>query len=255
MIVFRVKFKYFYIFLGENLYISNFCCTFVRNIYSTMRNRGIFYILALLLLMGLSAHAETRFAHLNMRNEIRLGWGDQLFESLVWHNPTSITKTMPETYTYDYKESYRHNQHIWLEYQYRFNYWFSLGGMVDVSEVGWDIVTRNGQGTELARKRNNYFYNLVIMPTVRFTYFHHEFVNIYSGIGIGLDINGGTEVDGYGKHTALGPAVNFTLVGVSANYDRWFCAFDLGGMYALKYANAIYMASSRIFNFSIGARF
>ena len=205
--------------------------------------------------MGSTVFAETRFDHLNMRNEIRIGWGDQLFESLVWHNPTSITTTMPAEVTYNYKERYRHNQHIWLEYQYRFNYWFSLGGMFDMSEVGWDLVTRDGRGTELARNKNNYFYNIVIMPTVRFTYFHHEFVNIYSGLGIGLGINGGTEVDGLGKHTALGAAVNFTLVGISANYQRWFCAFDLGGLYSLKNANSIYMASSRILNFSIGARF
>ena len=205
--------------------------------------------------IGSTVFAETRFDHLNMRNEIRIGWGDQLFESLVWHNPTSITTTMPAEVTYNYKERYRHNQHIWLEYQYRFNYWFSLGGMFDMSEVGWDLVTRDGRGTELARNKNNYFYNIVIMPTVRFTYFHHEFVNIYSGLGIGLGINGGTEVDGLGKHTALGAAVNFTLVGISANYQRWFCAFDLGGLYSLKNANSIYMASSRILNFSIGARF
>ena len=199
--------------------------------------------------------AETKWDHVNRRNEIRIGWGDQLFESLVWHNPTSITTTMPAEATYQYKERYRHNQHIWVEYQYRFKHWFSLGAMVDMSEVGWDLVTRNGQGTELARDKKNYFYNLVIMPTIRFTYFHHPNVNIYSGLGIGMDINGGTEVDGKGRHTVLGAAVNFTLVGVSANYDRWFCAFDLGGMYALKNANAIYMASSRIMNVSIGARF
>ena len=199
--------------------------------------------------------SETKWDHVNRRNEIRIGWGDQLFESLVWHNPTSITRTMPAEATYQYKERYRHNQHVWAEYQYRFKHWFSLGGMIDMSEVGWDVVTRNGQGTELARDKKNYFYNLVIMPTIRFTYFHHPNVNIYSGLGVGMDINGGTEVDGKGRHTALGAAVNLTLVGISANYDRWFCAFDLGGMYALKNANAIYMASSRIMNVSIGARF
>ncbi len=220
-----------------------------------MHFRHVFYTIALLFAVGASAFAEDRLAYLNWRNEVRIGWGDQLFESLVWHNPTSITMTMPASVTYEYKERYRHNQHIWAEYQYRFNHWFSLGGMLDVSEVGWDRVTRNGQGVELARNKNNYFYNLAFMPTVRFTYFHHDYVNIYSGLGIGMDINGGTEVDGNGKHTAVGAAVNLTLVGVSANYKRWFCAFDFGGMYALKNANAIYMLKSRMLNFSIGARF
>lgn len=202
-----------------------------------------------------TAKAETKTDYLFQRNEIRIGWGDQLFESLVWHNPTSITKQMPTSAQYTYKERYRHNQHLWVEYQYRFNHWFSLGGMMDMSSVGWDLVTRDGKGNELARNKKNYFYNLAIMPTVRFTYFHHPNVNIYSGLGAGIDINGGTEVDGKGNHTVCAPALNFTLVGISANYKRWFCAFDYGGLYALKDINAIYMLKSRMLNFSIGARF
>lgn len=218
-----------------------------------------FYYLFLSLCVASAAfqpiQAEDREAHKQQRNEVRIGWGDQLFESLVWHNPTSIATTMPATARYEYKENYRHNQHIWLEYQYRFKYWFSLGGMIDMSHVGWDRVTRDGTGQEVARNKNNYFYNLVIMPTVRFTYFHHPNVNIYSGLGVGLDINGGTEVDGRGNHTAYSAAVNFTVVGISANYQRWFWAFDYGGMYALKNGNAIYMLKSRMLNFSFGARF
>lgn len=220
-----------------------------------MEIRRILTIFMLLCGIGVGLYAETREERQEMRNELRFGWGDQLFESLVWHNPTSITTTMPAGATYDYKENYRHRQHLWLEYQYRFNNWFSLGGMFDMSEVGWDKVTRNGQGAELARDRRNYFYNAVIMPTVRFTYFHHPNVNIYSGLGIGADINGGTETDGRGKKTAVGAAVNFTVVGISANYKRYFVAFDYGGMYALKNANAIYMLKSRMFNLSVGARF
>ena len=199
--------------------------------------------------------AETKWDHLTWRNEIRLGWGDQLFESLMWHNPTNITTTMPASYQQTYHENYRHHQHIWLEYQYRFKHWFSLGGMMDMSEVGWDDVTRNGAGAELSRSGGHYFYNLVFMPTIRFTYFHHEYVNLYSGIGIGMDINGGTETNAKGQRTEVGAAVNFTVFGVSANYKRWFWTVDFGGMYALKNANAIYMASSRIINVGLGARF
>lgn len=214
-----------------------------------------FYIIFVLLGIAMSAMCETREDRLSMRNELRIGWGDQLFESLVWHNPTSIVTSMPATSTFEYKENYRHHQHLWLEYQYRFNNWFSLGAMTDMSEVGWDKVTRDGTGKELVRDKRNYFYNLVVMPTVRFTYFHHPYVNIYSGLGIGVDINGGTETDGMGRHTVVAPALNFTVVGISANYKRWFVAFDYGGMYALKNANAIYMVKSRMLNLSIGARF
>lgn len=199
--------------------------------------------------------AENKWTHITQRNELRIGWGDQLFESLIWHNPTSIITTMPDSYQQVYKENYSYNQHVWMEYQWRFTHWFSLGAMVDFSHVGWDEVTRNGKGAELNRKENQFFYNAVIMPTIRFTYFHHENVNFYSGLGIGLDINGGTETNALGNHTDVGAAVNLTVFGISANYQRWFWTVDCGGLYALKNMNTIFLMSSRIVNVGMGVRF
>ena len=214
-----------------------------------------FIILLISSLAFTSVFAENKWDHVTWRNEIRVGWGDQLFESLMWHNPTYIVNTMPTTWQQVYHENYHHDQHIWLEYQWRFKEWVSFGGMLDISEVHWDDVTRNGAGAEIAREPGHYFYNLVIMPTVRFTYFHHPYVNLYSGLGFGVGINGGTETDSRGKYTDAGVAINVTLFGVSANYQRWFATFDIGGMYSLKNANTIFMASSRILNVGIGARF
>lgn len=199
--------------------------------------------------------AENKWTHITQRNELRIGWGDQLFESLIWHDPTSIITTMPDSYQQVYKENYSYNQHVWMEYQWRFTHWFSLGAMVDFSHVGWDEVTRNGKGAELNRKENQFFYNAVIMPTIRFTYFHHENVNFYSGLGIGLDINGGTETNALGNHTDVGAAINLTVFGISANYQRWFWTVDCGGLYALKNMNTIFLMSSRIVNVGMGVRF
>lgn len=199
--------------------------------------------------------AENKWTHITQRNELRIGWGDQLFESLIWHNPTSIITTMPDSYQQVYKENYSYNQHVWMEYQWRFTHWFSLGAMVDFSHVGWDEVTRNGKGTELNRKEEQFFYNAVIMPTIRFTYFHHENVNFYSGLGVGLDINGGTETNALGNHTDVGAAINLTVFGISANYQRWFWTVDCGGLYALKNMNTIFLMSSRIVNVGMGVRF
>ena len=214
-------------------------------------------ICAVLVLCALSmgVFAENQWDHINRRHEVRIGWGDQLFESALWHNPTNIMTNMPTTWEKTYHEDYRHHQHLWAEYQYRVTHWFSYGGMIDMSEVDWDDVTRNGAGLEVSRSKNHYFYNVVLMPTVRFTYFFHENVNLYSGLGIGLDINGGTEKNAFGKKTEVGAAVNITLIGISANYDRWFWTVDFGGMYALQNTNKIYMASSRIINVGFGARF
>jgi hypothetical protein len=216
--------------------------------------RKIYLVLALCALC-LGVSAENQWDHINRRHEVRIGWGDQLFESLVWHNPTNIMTVDQSSETYLYKENHRYHQHLWAEYQYRVTHWFSYGGMIDMSEVGWDIVQRDGTGMELSRTKNQYFYNVVLMPTIRFTYFFHENVNLYSGLGVGLDINGGTEKNVYGKTTEVGAAVNITLIGVSANYDRWFWTVDFGGMYALQNTNKIYMASSRIINVGFGARF
>ena len=199
--------------------------------------------------------AESKEDRLTRRNELRVGWGDQLFETLMWRNPGYIISSMPTGMQYAYHENHRYYQHLWAEYQWRFNHWFGLGGMIDGSGVSWDEVIRNGAGNEMSRNKNQHFYNLVIMPTVRFTYYHHPNVNLYSGLGVGMDINGGTETNLNGKHTDVGAALQITVLGVSANYDRWFFTVDLGGMTSLKNTNAIFMACSRMINVGIGARF
>jgi hypothetical protein len=209
------------------------------------------YIVLALLCLSSGLLAESKWDYLNQPNELRIGWGDQMFESLMWHNSTYTVRTMPMSYVQLYHENYRYDQHIWLEYQRRFGF----GVMLDWSDVRWDDVTRNGFGTEIARSPGHMFYNIVLMPTIRFTYYHHPNVNLYSGLGIGMDINGGTERNAKGHKTDIGGAVNFTVFGVSANYKRWFATVDFGGMYALKNTETIFLASSRIINVSIGARF
>lgn len=213
------------------------------------------FILIALCCIGLYVQAETKEARELMKHEVRLGWGDQLFETLIWHNPTNIIKTMPESYRYKYNENHRYFQHIWAEYQNRYLSWFSYGVMVDFGAVAWDEIMRNGRGQEMSRSKNHFFYNLTIMPTINFTYFHHEYVNLYSGLGIGMDINGGTESNAKGHKTDLSAAVNITILGVSANYNRWFWFFDYGGMYALKNRDTIFMAKSRMMNAGFGVRF
>lgn len=214
-----------------------------------------FFVIGLFLMCSLGLLAEDKYAYMTQHSELRIGWGDQLFESLVWHNPTSITTTMPESYRQTYRENYHHDQHVWMEYQWRFKHWFSLGAMVDWSDVRWDVVTRNGRGAELSRTSGHWFYNIVVMPTFRFTYLHHPNVNLYSGIGLGMDINGGSELDGWGNQTVVGAAVQFTVLGISANYERWFWFADFGGLYALKNGNTIFMASSKIISAGLGVRF
>jgi len=209
---------------------------------------------ACLLMIGLRALAESRVDRVLMKHEVRVGISDMMSESVIWHNPVSIPTYLPESYVDTYKEDYQYSQHLWAEYQYRINTWFSFGVLGDVSECHWANVTRNGLGTELGREKQ-YFYNLLLMPTIRFTYFHHEYVNIFSAFGFGACLNGGTETNTSGKKLDVGGAAELTVLGVSANYKRYFATVEVGGTTALRNTNTVFMLSSRIVSASIGVRF
>ena len=187
-------------------------------------------------------------------HQLRIGWGDQMFETLVWYHQPHPT-IYPESYIGQYEEDFRYVQHWFAEYQYRAKYWFNVGAMVDYSGVLWDKVRRNGKGEELDREENCSFHNIAVMLTMRFTYFHSKYVSLYSGLGAGMNINTGSEVDYLDRHTAVAPALNITALGMNVGNNRWFGAVEFGGLYSLANINEVYMAGSRMFTVSVGCRF
>jgi hypothetical protein len=160
---------------------------------------------------------------------------------------------MPEWYEAPYDENFRYTQHCFVEYMYNFNYWYGLGLLVDYSGVIWDRVVRNGQGEELSREVDRNFHNITIVPTVRFSYYHHDYVSLYSAVGVGLNVNTGTE-EIRGRTTMVSPAVNITLLGMRVGKGRFYGAVEIGGMIALNNAYEVYMMGSRLFTASIGVR-
>lgn len=213
-------------------------------------------IVVLLLLAGVVSglRAETIEQRASWKHEIRVGWGDQIFETLVWHPTTIITSASPAQ-AFAYKDDFTYYQHSFISYEYRHNRWFSVGVLADLSGVSWTNVQRNGCGEIISSDPDQYFFNAVVMPTLNFTYFRHPYVNLYSGLGIGMCVNTGTEKNLAGKNTMVAPAFNLTLLGVSLNYERYFLSVEYGGMYALLNTNYIFMAKSRMFAASIGVRF
>ena len=187
-------------------------------------------------------------------HQLRIGWGDQMFETLVWYHQTHPT-VYPESFIGQYEEDFRYIQHWFAEYQYRVKYWFNVGAMVDYSGVLWDKVRRNGKGEELDREKNCSFHNIAVMLTMRFTYFHSKYVSLYSGLGVGMNINTGSEVDYLDRHTAFAPALNITALGMNVGNNRWFGSVEFGGLYSLANINEVYMAGSRMFTVSVGCRF
>ena len=187
-------------------------------------------------------------------HEVRIGWGDQLFETLVWYNQPHPT-LYPETYIGKYEERYRYTQHWFVEYQYRVRYWVNVGAMIDYSGVIWDKVRRNGIGEEVSSEKNCNFHNIAIMATARFTYMHSKYVLLYSVLGAGLNINTGSEIDYRGRKTTMAPALNLTVLGMSVGNEKWFGAVEFGGLYSLMNMNEVYLAGSRMFTLSVGCRF
>lgn len=201
-----------------------------------------------------SVRSELYAEILSMPHEIRVGCGDALFENLCWHeNPHP--QILPESYSAVYNEHYRYTQHIFLEYLYNVSYWYSIGAMVDYSGVLWDEVTRNGLGVETNRVEDKNFNNIVFMPVVRFSYWHANYVSLYSSLGLGVNINTGSEIDYKGRQTAIAVAANITLLGVRIGNKHFFGSLELGGMYSLAGLNEVYMLGSRIFTASLGYRF
>ena len=218
------------------------------------------FIIMLLCAAIVTAYGETRHERDSLRHQVRIGWGDQLFESLTWQvtEPVYVyPKTDfldPEDITQERRENFRYTQHWFAEYQYRFNRWFGLGFMFDGSGVNWQVVQRAGYGRVINSSERKYFCNLVMMPTANFTYYNHRYVSIYSAIGVGLNVNTGSEMDQNGKLTDCAMAVNATLLGISANYQRWFWNVEYGGMYSMAGQNRVYMLKSRMFTISLGVR-
>ena len=194
-----------------------------------------------------------RHATDSIPHEVRIGWGDQMFETLMWHEAGHPT-VLPPSYQNTYNERFRYTQHWFVEYLYHFNYWYSFGMQIDYSGVLWDQVVRNGEGTEISREVDHNFHNIAIIPTIRFSYFHHDYVSMYSSIGVGVNINTGTELDYKKRYTAAAPVINIALVGVRVGKGRFYGLVELGGMISLANTNEVYMLGSRIFTTSFGVR-
>jgi len=150
---------------------------------------------------------------MSVRNELRIGWGDMLYEQAMYHNSNSTNR-------------YRYTGHIFVEYQYYFRPWFSLGVQADYEQVWWDV-TRVGTQPLPEPSKDHSFYNACLMPAMRFSYCHKPHVNLYSALMFGVGVNGGTETDMYGRTLAWTPAWGFTLLGLKAGGKHCFVSVDI----------------------------
>lgn len=184
-------------------------------------------VLAIMLPFSLLAQQKEYPIH-----EFRLGWGDMGFEKAAYHDSRENVE-------------YRYFGHIFAGYRYSFNGWLSAGLDVDFSNVRWKSA---------ADGMNHDFQNISFIPSARFTYFRKGIVTMYSGLGVGLNVNTGSETDFRGLKTVCAPVVNTVFYAISLNYKNWFGSFELGPLVSLNGKHEIFMLGSRIISISIGYR-
>ena len=202
-----------------------------------------FFLLFFALSTVFSLKAMTRDSICSKPNEFRIGWGDMMFETAVFHAD-------------HYTGNYRYTGHLFTTYQHRFLPWLSAGLCFDYEHVLWqksiDKIPFTKSTTD--QRVNADFFNLCFIPQVRFTYYWSKYVNLYSGLGCGLLINGGSERNFRGQKTAFSPVLEITALGVQVGNDHWFGTIELGGLNAMSSLVDFYMLASRLFSASVGYR-
>lgn len=199
-------------------------------------------------LAPVAMHAETKENRDQLKHEFRIGYGDPMFETMRWKDePTKLGIPM------NARQDYRYTGHIYGEYMYRVNSWLGVGGQLDFGATMFNYNTYklNADGNQyLAGSDPRYFYDVCLMPSVRFTYFHHEWVNLYSGVQLGVGIHGD-----YKGRTECGAAFGLTALGVSVGREHLFGTFEFGGLSNIQSLTAIYTLWTKWFNVSVGYRF
>lgn len=189
------------------------------------------------------------------RQEVRLSVGDMCFESVIWHNQIHADYShCADGSVHTEKNHYGYTPHIGVDYAFNVRSWLGVGVVADFQMTFWHNELYDNSNSLTGMSRENFF-NLCIMPQLRFNYFRREHVGIYSAIAAGIDINGGTEVDIAGNRTAVGAALDLRFVGIQAGGGHWWGFAELGGLFGIKNTNAIYMMNSAIVKAGISYKF
>ena len=182
---------------------------------------------------------------LSMRHQVRIGWGDALFETLTFGNTKPHLYPNPQALPEDFSISEKYNSsctgHLFLEYGYRLSKLVRVGGQLDAEGIFWEEgnFDRNHKLIGAGKKVRNY--NIVVMPTVRLEYLHKGIVTLYSGAGLGMLV----ALDNAGG-SAFSPAFNLNAIGVQLGWGHFSGSVELGAMLALSGGNKVYMLGSRL---------
>ena len=204
-------------------------------------------IIMTLLIAWNSAQAETKETRAENPHELRIGVGDcSIYYAQRYSTPVPPPVVPGAEEIGDSRHFDLILPNIFIDYQYRVNSWFAAG--VQVNTI-WD------KGTDYSYNRGANDFQLVdftegwlhVIPSATFTYFSREWVNLYSGIGVGYAMQ--LETKGKTRNVWHTFAAQATLLGISVGKNHWFGSFEAGALFTGR------SFPDRCFNFSVGYRF
>ena len=194
-----------------------------------------------------SAQAETKETRAENPHELRLGVGDcSIYYAQRYSTPVPPPVVPGAEEIGDSRHFDLILPNIFIDYQYRVNSWFAAG--VQVNTI-WD------KGTDYSYNRGANDFQLIdftegwlhVIPSATFTYFSREWVNLYSGIGVGYAMQ--IESKNTTRNIWHTFAAQATLLGISVGKNHWFGSFEAGALFTGR------SFPDRCFNFAVGYRF
>ena len=193
--------------------------------------------------------AETKETRAETPHELRLGVGDcSIYYAQRYTTP--VPPSVPQDPDVEDVKKSRHLSlilpNIFIDYQYRVNSWFAAGVQLNtIWDKGTDPHYNPGAKDVLLVDFTEGWIHVI--PTATFTYFHREWVNLYSGIGVGYAMQ--IESKSRTRNVWHTFAAQATLLGISVGKNHWFGNFEAGALFTGR------SFPDRCFTFSVGYRF
>ena len=191
--------------------------------------------------------AETKETRAENPHELRIGLGDcSIYYAQRYSTPVPPPVVPGAEEIGDSRHFDLILPNIFIDYQYRVNSWFAAGVQVNtIWDKGTDPHYNLGAKDVLLVDFTEGW--LHVIPSATFTYFSREWVNLYSGIGVGYAMQ--IESKNTTRNIWHTFAAQATLLGISVGKNHWFGSFEAGALFTGR------SFPDRCFTFSVGYRF
>jgi len=191
--------------------------------------------------------AETKETRAENPHELRIGLGDcSIYYAQRYSTPVPPPVVPGAEEIGDSRHFDLILPNIFIDYQYRVNSWFAAGVQLNtIWDKGTDPHYNPGAKDVLLVDFTEGWVHVI--PSATFTYFHRDWVNLYSGIGVGYAMQ--LETKGKTRNIWHTFAAQATLLGISVGKNHWFGSFEVGALFTGR------SFPDRCFNFSVGYRF